>query len=38
LLLLVESQELTVSGSAPVLQLPQSTISRHLKALADAAG
>ena len=36
LLLLVESQELTVSELCAVLQLPQSTISRHLKALADA--
>jgi ArsR family transcriptional regulator len=35
LLLLVESQELTVSELCAVLQLPQSTISRHLKALAD---
>ena len=34
-LLLVESQELTVSELCAVLQLPQSTISRHLKALAD---
>ena len=36
LLLLVESQELTVSELCAVLQLPQSTVSRHLKALADA--
>ena len=36
LLLLVESQELTVSELCAVLQLPQSTISRHLKALGDA--
>ena len=35
MLLLVESQELTVSELCAVLQLPQSTISRHLKALAD---
>ena len=35
LLLLVEAQELTVSELCAVLQLPQSTISRHLKALAD---
>jgi ArsR family transcriptional regulator len=36
LLLLVEAQELTVSEQCAVLQLPQSTVSRHLKALADA--
>jgi ArsR family transcriptional regulator len=36
LLLLLESQELTVSELCAVLQLPQSTVSRHLKALADA--
>ncbi len=36
MLLLVESQELTVSELCAVLQLPQSTVSRHLKALADA--
>ena len=35
LLLLVESHELTVSELCSVLQLPQSTVSRHLKALAD---
>ena len=35
LLLLVESQELTVSELCAVLQLPQSTVSRHLRALAD---
>ena len=34
LLLLVEAQELTVSELCAVLQLPQSTVSRHLKALA----
>jgi ArsR family transcriptional regulator len=34
-LLLVESHELTVSELCTVLQLPQSTVSRHLKALAD---
>jgi ubiquinone/menaquinone biosynthesis C-methylase UbiE/DNA-binding transcriptional ArsR family regulator len=36
LLLLLESQELTVSELCGVLQAPQSTVSRHLKALADA--
>jgi ArsR family transcriptional regulator len=36
LLLLVEGHELTVSEICSVLQLPQSTVSRHLKALADA--
>ena len=35
-LLLLEGQELTVSELCTVLQLPQSTVSRHLKALADA--
>ena len=35
LLLLVESHELTVTELCAVLQLPQSTVSRHLKALAD---
>lgn len=35
LLLLLESQELTVGELCSVLQLPQSTASRHLKALAD---
>ena len=35
LLLLVESHELTVSELCSVLQLPQSTVSRHLKALSD---
>ena len=35
LLLLVEGHELTVSEICTVLQLPQSTVSRHLKALAD---
>ena len=33
---LLESQELTVSELCAVLQLPQSTVSRHLKTLADA--
>jgi ArsR family transcriptional regulator len=36
LLLLVESHELTVGELCTVLQLPQSTVSRHLKALGDA--
>jgi ubiquinone/menaquinone biosynthesis C-methylase UbiE len=36
LLLLLERQELTVSELCGVMQLPQSTVSRHLKALADA--
>jgi DNA-binding transcriptional ArsR family regulator len=36
LLLLLEPHELTVSELCAVLQLPQSTVSRHLKALADA--
>jgi ArsR family transcriptional regulator len=36
LLLLLESNELTVSELCSVLQLPQSTVSRHLKALSDA--
>ncbi len=35
-LLLVEAQELTVGELCAVLQLPQSTVSRHLKTLADA--
>src|SRR5262245_25347744 len=34
-LLLLDRQELTVSELCSVLQLPQSTVSRHLKALAD---
>jgi ubiquinone/menaquinone biosynthesis C-methylase UbiE/DNA-binding transcriptional ArsR family regulator len=36
LLLLLERHELAVSELCAVMQLPQSTISRHLKALADA--
>ena len=36
LLLLLESHELTVSELCAVLQLPQSTVSRHLKSLSDA--
>ena len=35
ILLLLERQELTVSELCGVMQLPQSTVSRHLKALAD---
>lgn len=35
LLLLLERQELTVSELCGITQLPQSTVSRHLKALAD---
>lgn len=35
LLLLLERHELTVSELRAVLQLPQSTVSRHLKILAD---
>ena len=36
LLLLLDRHELTVSELCAITQLPQSTISRHLKALADA--
>jgi ArsR family transcriptional regulator len=36
LLLLLERHELTVSEMCAVLQLPQSTVSRHLKTLSDA--
>jgi ArsR family transcriptional regulator len=36
MLLLLDRQELTVSELCSVLQLPQSTVSRHLKTLADA--
>jgi ArsR family transcriptional regulator len=36
LLLLLDRHELTVGELCGVMQLPQSTISRHLKALADA--
>src|SRR5262244_806130 len=36
LLRLLESQELTVGELCAVLQLPQSTVSRHLKTLGDA--
>jgi ArsR family transcriptional regulator len=35
ILLLLEAHELSVSEICAVLQLPQSTISRHLKTLAD---
>src|SRR3982750_2015227 len=35
LLLLLERHEVTVSELCTVLQLPQSTVSRHLKTLAD---
>jgi ArsR family transcriptional regulator len=35
LLLLLERQELTVSELCAVLQMPQSSVSRHLKTLAD---
>jgi ArsR family transcriptional regulator len=35
MLLLLERQELTVGELCAVLQLPQSTVSRHLKTLAD---
>ena len=36
MLLVLERHELTVSELCVVLQLPQSTVSRHLKTLADA--
>src|SRR5690348_13094681 len=35
ILLLVERHELTVAELCSVMQIPQSTVSRHLKALAD---
>lgn len=35
LLLILERQELAVSDICAVMQLPQSTVSRHLKTLAD---
>jgi ubiquinone/menaquinone biosynthesis C-methylase UbiE/DNA-binding transcriptional ArsR family regulator len=35
ILLVLEQQELTVSEICTILQSPQSTVSRHLKALAD---
>ena len=37
MLLALERHELTVSELCSVLQLPQSTVSRHLKTLSDAA-
>jgi ArsR family transcriptional regulator len=37
MLLVLERHELTVSELCSVLQLPQSTVSRHLKTLSDAA-
>ena len=37
MLLLLERHELTVSELCSVLQLPQSTVSRHLKTLSDTA-
>ena len=36
ILLLLDRHELTVTELCNVMQLPQSTISRHLKALSDA--
>ena len=36
LLLLLDRHELTVSELCGITQLPQSTVSRHLKALVDA--
>ena len=36
ILLLIEQQELTVGELCSVLQLPQSTVSRHLKTLGEA--
>lgn len=36
ILLVLESQELTVNEVCAVLQLPQSTVSRHLKTLSEA--
>ena len=36
LLLLLDRRELSVSELCAIVQLPQSTVSRHLKALADA--
>lgn len=37
ILLLLDRHELTVSELCVIMQLPQSTVSRHLKALADSA-
>src|SRR5262249_3069993 len=36
ILLLLDGHELTVSEMCAIVQLPQSTVSRHLKALGDA--
>ena len=36
MLLVLEGHEVTVGELCAVLQLPQSTVSRHLKTLADA--
>ena len=36
MVLMLERHELTVSELCAILQLPQSTVSRHLKMLADA--
>src|SRR5229473_1526962 len=36
ILLLLDRHELTVTELCGIMQLPQSTVSRHLKALADA--
>src|SRR2546421_12986739 len=38
MLAVLESNELTVSELCDVVQLPQSTVSRHLKTLADGEG
>ena len=38
MLLVLERHELTVTELCAVLQLPQSTVSRHLKTLLDADG
>lgn len=38
LLAALERQELTVGELAAALQLPQSTVSRHLKILTDQGG
>src|SRR5207302_8613295 len=35
ILLMLDRHELTVSELCGIMQLPQSTVSRHLKALAD---
>src|SRR5256885_16053977 len=37
ILLLLDRHELTVTELCGIMQLPQSTVSRHLKALADSA-